>query len=328
MARYLRTGQLTDAAEPIHYGERGLPTFVIPLLILVAVLGYLAGHSSSKSAPTATLRTARSADLVVQYPRGWAQQSRGPRITGLTLTEAMLFAPRAAVSSAGLIVGSLPRGEPSPLPSAFVAKLSTLPQVALVDLIEAQAYRYTELRLPGFVHTLTIFVIPNPEGAATALACYAPSASSPYMRDCERTVAAVLVAGRSHGYQLTPEPKYAAEISATVDTLDRLRVLLKGELAANRSAARAEQLTRRLAGGFAEAGRSLSGLEPAEPVEQAQAVLVSAIEQARVGYESLASAAAAGNAAEYEAARTDVSRAEASVDQALQSYALLGYARS
>jgi hypothetical protein len=314
-----------DTAQPIRYRAAGLPVFVVPLLVLVAVLGYLAGHTHSKSAPSVTARTTRSGDVVFQYPLGWEPVTSGPPIASLSLAQTRRVAPRGQSASAGLLVGSLPDDEPGPLPAAFVAQLAHLPRIALVDLIEVQAYRYTQLSPRGFAPTLTLFVIPNAEGAWTALACYAPSASSPYMYACEQTVAAVTVAGQAQTYQLTPEPKYAAEISAAIGTLDKLRISLKRELRPQITAARAEQLARSLASGFGEAGTALAALVPGAPVAQAQEALASAIQAARAGYNALASAAAELSVPAYETAQRRVAAAEASVDKALENFALLGY---
>ena len=57
-------------------------------------------------------------------------------------------------------------------------------------------------------------MIPNPGGDPTALACYAPSPTSPYMRACEGIVSGVTVVGQSQNFQLTPEAGYAAKIGA------------------------------------------------------------------------------------------------------------------
>jgi hypothetical protein len=323
--RHSRIGHLADVTEPLRYRAAALPAFIVPLLVLVAVFGYLVGHTHSGSGSSGVARTARGADVVFQYPPGWAPASSGPQLDGLSLSHATRVAPTGQAQRAGLLVGSLPTNDPGPLPASFVARLTRLPQTAIVNLIEAQAYRYTQLHVRGFAPTLTLFAIPNPDGASTALACYAPSSSSPYMRACEETVAAVTVAGQSQTYQLAPEPKYASELSATIRTLDRLRTSLERELHPQITAARAEQLARALAAGFGDARTALTKLEPNAPVEQAQAVLASAIGQAGAGYEALGAAVAALSVPTYEAAQARVATAEASVDKALENFALLGY---
>jgi hypothetical protein len=323
--RRLRIGRIADAAEPLRYHAAALPTFVIPLLALVAIAGYLVGHKHSSSASSSAVRTARTADVVFQYPRGWSRVSGGPQLDGLDLTQTTRLAPKGRSAQAGLLVGSLPAREPGPLTASFVAELKQLPQVAIVSLNEAQAYRYTRARPPGFAPALTLFVIPNPGGAATAFACYAPSAGSPYMRACEATVAGVTVIGQTLTYQLTPESRYAAGLSAVIVALDKLRVSLRSELQPQISAARAKQLAQGLAASFGDAGTALSKLEPNAPVERAQATLAAALTQARGGYEALAEAVAALSVPAYEAAQQRVASAEASVDNALENFALLGY---
>jgi hypothetical protein len=305
-----------------------MPAFIIPLLVLVAAAGYLAGRTHSSGGSAAAARTARSANVVFQYPAGWSQASGGPQLAGLALEQATLVAPRGHAASAGMLVGSLPRGGAAPLPASFVAQLSRLPQTAIVELIEAQAYRYTQVQLRGFGEALTVFVIPSADGASTALACYAPSASSPHMRSCEQSVSAVAVANQSQTVQLAPEPKYAAELSKAILALDRLRVSLERELHPQITAARAGQLARRLQTGFGEAGSALARMQPSAPVEGAQSALAAAIEKASAGYAALASAAGELSVPAYEAAQAHVAAAEAGVNKALASFALLGYIRA
>lgn len=323
-----RNGDLAGVAEPPRYSAAGLPVFVIPLLLLVAAIGYLAGHNHTQGAASVPARTARSGNVVFQYPPGWSQASDAPQLAGLSLERATGVAPHGQPARAGLLVGTLPQGGAAPLPASFVGGLTRLPQTAVVELIEAQAYRYTQVPLRGFAHALTVFVIPSSVGAPTALACYAPSTSSPYMRTCEQTVTSVAVANQSQTVQLAPEPKYAAELSKAILTLDRLRVSLERELHPQITAARAEQLARRLQAGFGNAGSTLAGMQPSAPVERAQRALATAIDRASAGYASLASAASELSVPAYEAAQARVASAEASVDKALASFALLGYIKA
>jgi len=219
----------------------------------------------------------------------------------------------------------VPHGEPGPLPRRFVAGLSRIPQTQIVDLVEAQAYRYAQLGVRGFDDMLTIFVIPDPGGDPTLLACYAPSAASAYMRTCEQTVAGVTLVDQSQTYELTPEPTYARDISGAVAQLDALRIALKRELRPQVSAATARELATRLAAGFAAADAALKGLEPSFAAERPQAALSTAILQARDGYVALASAASAESAAAYAAAQQRIATAESDVNWALENFALLGY---
>ena len=309
----------------MHYRPRTLPTAVVPVLVAVAVLGYVAGHSRSTAAPAKPTRTARSAHVLIEYPRGWRPVAGGAQIPGLALRDPQLIIAGGAASRAGLIIGELPAGELGPLPRRFVSGLDRLPQTTVVDLVEGQAYRYAQFSGPELQEPLTIFVIPNPDGDPTALACYAPSQASRYMAACEQAVSGVTVVDQSQSYQLTPEPGYAARISAAIASLDRLRVSLKRELHPQITAERTEQLATQLGEGFAKAGESLVRLEPSAAAVGVQKALAAAMQRARDGYAALASAAAERSLSAYTAAKQRITAAEADVDWALENFVLIGY---
>lgn len=309
----------------MRYPGRGLPTAVIPVLVAVAVLGYVAGHSRSEGGPAGGLRTLSSANVVLDYPAGWKRAAGARGVPGLSIARPILLAPGGDEAKAGLLVGAVPHGELGPLPRRFVAGLNRLPQTQIVDLAEAQAYRYAQTSVPGFGDMLTIFAIPDPGGDPTLLACYAPSARSAYMRACEQAVAGVTLVDQSQTYELTPVQTYAREITAAVAPLDALRLALKRELRPQVSATTAHELATRLAAGFAAADAALKGLEPSVAAERPQAALSTAILQARDGYTALASAASAESAAEYATAQKRIASAESDVNWALENFALLGY---
>lgn len=309
---------------PVHY-VNGIPMAVIPLLIVVGLVAYLIGHSGSRSEPASSAATVRSAHVLLEYPVGWKPVARNPPIPTLEFERALVLGPHGDSTASGMIVGDLPAGQLAPLPDQFVAALPRLPAVEIVGLAEIQAYRYTRFSVPGFRDALTIFVIPNPGGSPTALACYAPSPASVDMRACEQSVYAVTVLGQPQNYQLTPESGYAGKISAAISSLDQLRARLMKELRPAISAARAEQLASELASGFSSAGASLSQLEPAPVAAQPQAALSASIAHVHGYYEALAAAAANHDVSGYTAAQRHISEAEASVDRALETFVLLGY---
>lgn len=297
--------------------RRALPVAVIPVLVAVAVLGYLAGHTHR-----ARVSTAR---VVLDYPPGWRAVATARQIPNLAVTRPSAIGPGGSGVSAGLLVGALPPRELAPLPGAFVSRLRQAPTTEVVNLLEAQAYRYTHLSVPGFAETLTIFVIPDRGGRPTALACYAPSASSRYMRACERSVAGLALTGPLQGSELTPDPAYAAAVSAAISTLDRLRASLKQQLRPAVSATTAQRLGHRLAMGYSAAARAFSGLEPSAQSAPVQSALEGAIARAHAAYTALAAAAGEQDVAGYEAAQRKISDAEAEVDEALAIFALIGY---
>jgi hypothetical protein len=323
--RYLRRGLSAPRNRPTLYRPRSLPVAVIPLFVAVAVLGYAAGHLRSGNAASEANRTATTAHVLIEYPVGWKRSAGGARIPGLAIAHAQLIVVARPGANAGLIVGTLPARELGPLPRRFVAGLKQLPQTAVVELVEGQAYRYTHFSGPGFALPLTLFVIPNPGGDPTAMACYAPSPTSPYMRACEGIVSGVTLVGQSQIFQLTPEAGYAAKISAATASLDRLRVALKRELHPQITAAHAQQLATQLADGFAKAGESLSQLEPSPSTAPLQKALQAGMRGARDGYRALGQAAAERSLSAYTEAQKHISGAEADVDRALEDFVLLGY---
>lgn len=328
--RHTRRGPAAPRAQLLIARARGLPGAVVPLLVAVAVLGFVAGNSGvTGGSREESARTVKAANVLVEYPPGWRTAPLGAQpVPGLALANAHLLAPRGDASTAGLLVGSLPSRQPGPLPVSFLERVRRQPQTTIVALAELQAYRYAQLSVRGFAQALTIFVIPNPGARSTALACYAPSSGSPQMLACEQTVASVTIAGQPQTYQLTPEPAYAGAISAAITTLDRLRIELKRELRPQVSAARAEALAQRLASGYAAAEAALARLEANFASQPAQAALASAIAHTRAGYVALAAAAAQRSAPDYAAAQTRIAAGERAVDHALENFVLLGYGPS
>jgi hypothetical protein len=297
----------------------------VPLLLFVALLGYLAGHGRSHGPVPERLHSASVANVVLDYPSGWREVSGAPGIPGLAIANPIVLGPGGRSTHAGLLVGSLPRGELSPLPAQFVASLPRLPETDVVNLLEVQAYRYAQLSVPGFNRTLTMFVIPNPGGDATVLACYAAASHADDMRACEQTVATVTLIGQSQTYELAPEPSYARKISASISSLDGLRLALRRELPPQATAATVQTVAARLAGGFANAAASLSLIEPSLGAGQAQIELSGAVQRAHDAYIALASAAGQEDVSAYAAARRQAGEAESGVNLALENFVLLGY---
>jgi hypothetical protein len=305
--------------------DRRVPTALIPVFVAVAILGYVAGNAGSQSPSSEKLRTAASAHVVLDYPSSWRPATRGPGIPGLPIANPILLAPDGDAAHAGLLAGTLPRSELSPLPGKFVASMHVLPETEVVNLLEIQAYRYGRLSIPSFNRKLTLFVIPNPNGDPTALACYATAALSASMHACEQIVATVTLVAQQQTYDLTPEPAYAHRISTSMSTLNRLRLSLRRELHPDSQPAQVRTLATSLAHVFAQASDSLEALEPSFAAGQAQDVLSESIAQSRDAYTALATAAGGESTADFTAARTRVYEAESNVNWALENFALLGY---
>jgi hypothetical protein len=296
-------------------------------LVLAALLGYLLGHQPARapvraSEPTSTTSVA---DVLLQVPARWHAVPNAQQIPGVELHKAMAFAPGGNAAGAGLVVGALPSGQPSPLPSALVARLHHQPTTSVVELQEAQAYRYTDLSVAGSNRTVAIYVVPSPGSQPTALACYASPAQVAELATCQRIVATLTLAGRSQSYDLTPQPEYARQLSAAVATLDAKRSSLRSQMSASKSTVGVQHGAEALAGAFAQAGGTLSRMEPTLANGAAQAALSVAILQAHSAYAALAKAAARREVGAYAAARSHVEAAESAVNAALRAYSLLGY---
>jgi hypothetical protein len=301
-----------------------LPLEVVPVLIAVAILGYVAGHSSGNSASPEN-QAQKGADVALGYPAGWRMAKIAPGIPQLSVANVIVLAPNGNAEKAGLMFGSLPSGELAPLPKRFVATLRRLPTPQIVNLVETQAYKYSQLSVPGYDKRLTLFVIPNPGRRPKLFACYAVAGSSAEMRQCEASVATASAVGQPEAYELAPEPTYASAISATVSTLDALRAALKRELGPDVTVSAARRLAMELAEGFATAAGALDRLHPSVVAEPVHGALTDAARRAHDGYVALAAAIGERDVTRYELAQKAVARAEADLDTALGSFVLLGY---
>ena len=304
---------------------RNLRAVVVPLIIGVAIVGFLAGHRGAKSPPAERTVTVSVASVLLDYPATWRPVGAASVIPGLPLAHQLLLAPGGDASHAGLLAGALPGGEPSPLPESFVAPMRQLPATEVVNLLGNQAYRYTQLSIPGAPKGLSLYVIPNPGGQATALACYASSGYAADMRVCDHVVATLTLAGQSQNYELTPNPSYARQLTTSIGTLEAQRRQLRAAMSLQAPSATIQREAARLASVFARTAESLSVLEPSQAASRAQSALSTSLAQARDAYTSYAAAVGEGAAAGVTAAQQAVYRAEASVNDALGDFALLGY---
>ncbi len=313
----------------------------IPILLTVAVLGYLAGamvaNGSSNSTSTHTRvgpapaegTVAVSSPVVLAYPAapGWRVASGAPTIPGLSIVTPLLLEPAAGGGRVGLIAGRLATAGPSPLPVQLLARLSRFPVGEVVDLTNTQAYRY-RLTIPGFARQLTIYAIPS-SAATAAIACYAPAsgALAGDLQVCEQIVAKLALQVEAQSYELlTPDAGYAHQLSAAIAHVNELRLALRPAMRAGIASATLSGLATRLAAGLAGSAETLSTLQPPAAAGSAHTTLSTALWRTRDAYAALAAAANANSAARYAAARGLVQEAEANLASALRSYRLLGYA--
>jgi hypothetical protein len=305
--------------------RRALAVIVAVALVPAAIFGYLVGHGHASAPVREQSLTTSAANVLLQVPVHWQAVSSAPPVPGLSLAHAVALAPRGNATQSGLVAGALPAGEPGPLPAGFLARMTSLPATAVVGLQEVQAYQYTSIKIAGYRQTLAVYVVPNPGGQPTGLACYASPAAASDLRACEHIVATLTLAGGPRSLDLTPEPAYAAALSGVVSHLDVLRAGLRHRMAPGSSPRSVHDLALQLAGGFAQAASSVSVLQATLATSQAQAALSATLQRARSAYAGLASAAGQGSEAAFASARAQVDEAERGVDRALETFGLLGY---
>jgi hypothetical protein len=305
---------------------------VVPVLVVVAIIGYLLGtHRSSTPLPAKSVpasasagesRTASGSNVVLAYPSGWQPVSAAQRIPGLAITHPLLLAPEGASERAGLLSGVLPAGASGPLPASFLTLVHGVPHAEVVNLGNVQAYRYSGLN--GYHRVLDVYVVPVVGSSTTALVCYAATGSERYLTQCQQIVANATLVGQS-SYELTPNSAYAAHVAALLATLDRQRLTLRRELHQRATLAAAAPLASALADRFTDAATSLAPLEPPIAASGAQTALAKALVHAHDAYTALATAAQNEEPEAYDAAQSQVEKAEAAVDAALEGFSLLGY---
>ena len=303
-----------------------MPPVVIPILAVVAIVGYLLGShrasapaSASPSAQAPGTRVASGASVLLEYPAGWRPARTAPSIPGLSIGDPLLLAPRGDSAHAGLLSGQLPAGAASPLPTSLLSLVHGIPRTEIVNLANLQAYRYSGLS--GYDRTLDVYVIPTVRSGSTALVCYASNGFSSYLQPCEQIVAKVALVGQQTSSELSPDAAYAAQLSALITELDAERSKVRREMHLQHADVRA--LASILARRFASAATSVAALEPPQPASAAQTALASSLAAARDAYTALA--ATGEQPARYPQAERRIDEAEAGVDGALESFTLLGY---
>jgi hypothetical protein len=309
----------------VYRSTPNLPLFVVPVLLAVAIFGYLAGHHRVPTVSGETTRTASGASILLEYPSSWQPAATVPTIPGLRIAHPLLLAPGGNSAHAGLLSGQFPTKGLSRLPARFLALVSGILHVEVVDLLDGQAYRYSQLSLPGYDGILDLYVIPNAEERPTVLACYAAKGFSTYLPQCEQIVAKLTLIGQSSTYDLTPDTAYAGRLGALIKGLNRERLTLRRKMRPPTTPAAVGNLATTLADRFAAVAASLAVLEPPLVASPAQTALADSILRTRETYRALAAAAAAESPSGSAAARRQVYEAEADVDKALESFALLGY---
>jgi hypothetical protein len=315
---------------------------MLPILVPVAIIGYLLGGSvsgpasSSSSADSFERTLAPINTVVLEYPAyfGWRPSSGSHSIPGLPLSNAFLLTPSGQPANVGLVAGQ-PSGEGSasslsPLPPQL---LDHVPQLSLrgevVSLLDTQAYRYGQPSTARVTMRLTIYAVPYTAGATTVIACYTPASRgyARFMQTCKQIAAQLTLKGGAQSQViLNPDSGYAEEIGAVLSRIEKLRRALRPGMQADADHVTLSGLARRLANGLSQATRSLTALQPPNAAQAAHTSLSNALSRAQAAYLELSDAAEAANAGRYSSARARVYGAEAGINSALRGLAMIGYA--
>jgi hypothetical protein len=301
---------------------------LVAAIVLVAVCGYLAGHHRVSAAtvqqdPPSISRVVSGSGLLIEYPLEWERSRSSASIPGLAVERPVTIVPRGTAQT-GLLSGELPAGEAGPLPAAFLARLRAVPHAEVVELVSTQAYRYSDLAIPGYRRYFDLYLIPAAGGAERLMACFAPQRLTPASQQCERIVAGVALTGPASS-TLTPDPVYAKALSGVIAGLDRERVKVRKAMSSSDSAGEVGAQAAVLATRFAAVSLQLGTLESPQVAGAAQTELSQALRRAGDAYSELSVAARAESVSAYDSARSQVATAEAAVDGALENFALLGY---
>ncbi len=313
----------------MHAPTLRLPTFAVPLLLALAVLGYLTGTrhvSGSGSTPQPpAMRAALGTSVGVEYPLGWNEAATGPAIPGLTLKGLLRLQAGPGGSEAGLEAGTVAGTAPSPLPPGIRARLRNIPRAEVVSLVALQAIRYPDVRLTGYRQRLELYAIPGQANGEAILACHAPASEVTVLEQCERIVSSVSLAGQSTS-DVTPDGAYGRRLAGIVAGVERARRAARARMSRSGAVQSLAASSASLAARFLHGAGSLGNLDAPPVAGAAQVALARAMIAAGGAYGALGQAARKRSPGRYQAARLRVQRAERSVDRALENFALLGYA--
>ncbi len=302
---------------------------VAPVLIVVAIAGYLVGHGHPAVTAAQAIRESSNGVATVDYSAasGWRGAPSARPIPGLAIAHPLVVAPGGNSARSALIVGET-AGKEGPLPETLLSGLNRSPPGQIIKLQNVEAYRFTSLTVPG-VGIATVYVVPAASRTSVIAACYAARGATSELRTCESIAASLTLPpgisdAEAAGY-LAPNARYAREVSSVIARLDALREKLQPGIRLGISNATAQGLTSGLAAGVASLVQSLAGIRPPAPAESAQAELLQSLRQLGSAYDALAASTSAKSAAGYGEARVKIAEAESALDAALRGFASLGY---
>jgi hypothetical protein len=287
------------------------------LVVALAVIGFLAGHSGSGDEPSADTQRVAAGPLVVGPPSSWRPAGTAFALPGLRLEDRTALAPGGSAANGVFAVGMTNAKGATLLPPALLKRLDKAPpRDDPVGLGDVDAYRYEDLQVRGFDRRLTMYVAPTTEGVAT-LVCAAPKAAAAgFMPDCE-SAATTLELASGDAYPLGTDPDYSDKLNATIKKLNAARTrnttaLRKANKAAGQAAA-----AQKLAAAYRSAARTLAGTDVNPELAVKNARVVRALGEVAAAYQQLAAAARKLNERGYRTASKRVAAAERDLRRAL-----------
>jgi hypothetical protein len=289
------------------------------LVVALAVIGFLVGHSGSGDEPSADTQRVAAGPLVVGPPSSWRLAGTAFALPGLRLEDKTALAPGGSAANGVFAVGMTNTKGATLLPPALLKRLDKAPpRNDPVGLGDVDAYRYADLQVRGFDRRLTMYVAPTTEGVAT-LVCAAPEAAAAgFMPDCE-SAATTLELASGDAYPLGTDPDYSDKLNATIKKLNAARTRNTSALRKANKAAGQAAAAQKLAAAYRSAARTLAGTDVNPELAVKNARVVRALGEVAAAYQQLAAAARKLNEGGYRAATKRVRSAEGDLRRALAS---------
>ncbi len=298
-------------------GSRGFLVGVAVAALAAAIAGALLGGARGSSASSFS-NSASVGVIELSYPSSWRRIPVPAALPGLALSQALALGTRSGGAAETVRAGLVSTSSPGLLAPSLAAGAHR-PRTA-VKLGAAQAYRYTDVTVPGLVPMLTIFAVPTTAGVVT-IAC--PQLGQ-IGSECEQ-IAGTLRLNSAQLFPITPSRAYADGVSRALRTLQREVAAGDGDLAHARTAAAQAGAADRLAGAYSAAGTAVGQAAASPAIRSMNERLARALAAAASGYADLARAARAEDGSGYARAVSSVRAAVAGVSAALVSLGGAGY---
>ncbi|MEA2273354.1 MAG: hypothetical protein QOI98_2062, partial [Solirubrobacteraceae bacterium] len=309
-------------AAPERRLSRALLAAAVVAVVAAGAVGAIAGKSGGGSSETPAGNVAAAGNLRLSFPASWASAS-DPKIPGLKLASPLALAPRTGAGKAGLVAGEIKSHDARLLPSGLASLLPSTPARDAVQVGGAQAFRYRGLQPKGFTGSLTLYVVATSAGVE-GLACFAPTASSPLLGDCD-DIAATLTLSGAQSLDVRPNAAYARGLSTALATLATKRAQGRTTLQKAKTAKAQAAPATTLAAAYRAAQRTVHGLNAPALARALNDSISKALTDAASAYDRMAAAARGADSGAFTTARGAVSRAEQALSRALDGLAGLGY---